>query len=211
VFLERRTVVDAATRTSVGRSRAAKMVAHLREQMAIDQPSGFTGPVEIDETYIGGRRKNQRLHIRERYLPKRGHGTQKLPIIGALDRGTGTVRVEVMARKLDRHIVLDFVRRTAVSGSRVFTDGFPYYRDLAGLGYRHERVDHSAGEYVRGIVHANGIEGFWGFMKRTMGTVGGMRRERLGYFAGEIAWRYNHRNHDQKTKERALLQLVLGG
>jgi hypothetical protein len=210
-FLVHRRIVETAARTRVGRSRAAAMVAHLRERMAADQPVGFAGPVEVDETYIGAQRKNQRLHIRRLYPPKRGHGTRKLPIVGAYDRATGTVRVEVMARKLDKGIVLDFVSRSVAAGARVFTDGFHYYRDLKALGYAHDWVDHNAKEYVRDGVHTNGIEGFWGVMKRTMGTIGGMRRGRLGHFAGEIAWRYNHRNCDQKTKERALLRLVLGG
>lgn len=178
----------------IGRSTVtAQRYCHaFRLAMTADVPPPFAGPVEVDETYIGGQRKNQRLHIRRRYPPKRGHGTRKTPIIGARDRATGRVRVEVMARKLDKSLVLDFVSRAAKPGALVYTDGFPYYRDLAGLGYRHEWIDHNAGEYVRGDVHTNGIEGFWGFMKRRMGTTGGMRRDRLGLFAAEHAWRYNH-------------------
>ena len=173
----------------------------------------FMGPVEVDETYIGAQRKNQRLHIRKRYPPKRGHGTQKLPIIGAHDRATGTVRVEVMAKKLDKGIVLNFVERSAVPGTKVYTDGFPYYRDLTGLGFQHEWVDHNLEEYVRGDVHTNGIEGFWGVMKRRMGCIGGMRRDRLGLFAKELAWRYNHRHlsDDEKTDLLVGLVLKLGG
>lgn len=193
-----------------GSTVTAQRLCHtFRIAMAADMPTAFAGPTEVDETYIGGQRKNQRLHIRRRYPPKRGHGTQKTPIIGALDRATGMVRVEVMARKLDKSIVLDFVSRTAVKGSLVYTDGFPYYRDLAGLGYRHEWVDHNAGEYVRGDVHTNGIEGFWGYMKRRMGTTGGMRRDRLGLFASEHAWRYNHRHLTDKEAADVLVDLAV--
>lgn len=187
----------------------AQKACHLfRLAIAAEDRVQFAGPVEVDETYIGAQRKNQRLHIRSLYPPKRGHGTRKLPIIGALDRATGTVRVEVMARKLDKALVLDFVARAARPGARVFTDGFHYYRDLTKLGFLHESVDHNAKEYVRGDIHTNGIEGFWGVMKRRMGTTGGMRRARLILFASEIAWRYNHRHLSDDEKADLLVGLV---
>lgn len=187
---------------------AQKLCHRFRLAISAEPMPPFAGPVEADETYIGGQRKNQRLHIRRRYPPKRGHGTQKTPIIGAFDRATGTVRVEMMERKLDKRLALDFVRRAAVPGSRVFTDGFPYYRGLAALGFLHEWIDHNAGEYVRGDVHTNGIEGFWGVMKRSMGTIGGMRRDRLILFAKEIAWRYNHRRLTDNEKADLLVGLL---
>ena len=187
---------------------AQRLCHRFRLAIAAEGREPFAGPVEVDETYIGAQRKNQRLHIRKLYPPKRGHGTNKLPIIGAHDRATGTVRVEVMARKLDKGIVLAFVSKSAVPGARVFTDGFPYYRDLAGLGYLHEWVDHNAREYARGDVHTNGVEGFWGFMKRRMGNIGGMRRDRLGLFAAELAWRYNKRLLTDDQKADLLVGLV---
>ncbi len=185
----------------------------FRLAVAAELPPAFAGPVEVDETYIGAQRKNQRLHIRKLYPPKRGHGTQKLPIIGAFDRATGTVRIEVMRRKLDKVQVLDFVARSSHPGSRVFTDGFSYYRDLKHLGFRHEWIDHNAGEYVCGDVHTDGIEGFRGCMKRRMGVTGGMRRDRLALFAMEHAWRYNVRRLSDTQKADLLVGLMtkIGG
>lgn len=202
------TVRRVASESGIAKTTAQKLCHAIRLAIASVPMPEFAGPVEADETYIGGQRKNQRLHIRKLYPPKRGHGTQKTPIIGAFDRATGTVKVELMARKLDKRIVLDFVRRAAVPGARVFTDGFPYYRDLAPLGFRHEWVDHNAGEYTRGDVHTNGIEGFWGVMKRKMGTIGGMRRDRLILFAKEIAWRYNNRRKTDNEKADLLVGLL---
>lgn len=212
-FVALGTVRRVAASTGMSAATAQKVCHRFRLAIADEAREPFTGPVEVDETYIGAQRKNRRLHIRKLYPPKRGHGTQKLPIIGALDRATGTVRVEVMARKLDKSIVLEFVSRAVVPGAQVFTDGFPYYRDLKALGYRHEWVDHNAREYVRGDVHTNGLEGFWGFMKRRMGTTGGMRRDRLCLFATELAWRYNHRrlSDDEKSGILAALTIQFGG
>jgi len=209
-FVMFRTVRRVMSASGLSIVTAQALCHRFRLAVAAEPRSIFAGPVEVDETYIGAQRKNQRLHIRKRYPPKRGHGTHKLPIIGALDRATGTVRVEVMARKLDKALVLDFVRRSASPGACVFTDGFHYYRSLAALGYRHESVDHNAGEYVRGVVHTNGIEGFWGFMKRHMGSIGGMRRDRLGLFATELAWRYNYRSLSDDEKADLLVGLVIG-
>lgn len=208
-FVVHRTVRRIMPVTRLSIVTAQKICHAFRLAIATDSPPAFAGPVEVDETYIGAQRKNQRLHIRKLYPPKRGHGTQKLPIIGALDRATGTVRVEVMARKLDKVLVLAFVSRSARPGVRVFTDGFHYYRDLAKLGYLHESVDHNAREYVRGDVHTNAIEGFWGFMKRRMGNIGGMRRDRLGLFAVELAWRYNHRRQSDQEKADRLVDLIM--
>lgn len=212
-FVVHRTVRRVMPAAGLSVVTAQKICHAFRLAIAAEPREAFAGPVEVDETYIGAQRKNQRLHIRKLYPPKRGHGTQKQPIIGALDRATGTVRVEAMARKLDKRIVLDFVSRSARPGSRVMTDGFPYHRDLTGLGYAHEWVDHNAREYVRGDVHTNGIEGFWGFMKRRMGNTGGMRRSRLGLFAAELAWRYNHRrlSDDEKADRLVGLATKFGG
>ena len=72
-----------------------------------------------------------------------------------------------------------------------------------------EFVDHDGGELVRGEIHTNNIEGFWGILKRKLGCIGGMRRERLYLFVGEIAWKYNHRFMTITEREQALLKLVL--
>lgn len=209
VFVIHRTVRRMMAHRHVSIATAQRLCHLFRLAIENEKRALFAGPVEVDETYIGAQRKNQRLHIRKLYPPKRGHGTQKLPIIGALDRSTGTVRVEVMARKLDKRIVLGFVRRSAMLGTKVYTDGFPYYRDLTKIGFHHAWVDHNAKEYVRGDVHTNGIEGFWGFMKRRMGNIGGMRRDRLGLFALELAWRYNNRTLSDMEKADRLVDLVV--
>jgi len=207
-FVVHRTVRRVMSASGLSVVTAQKLCHRFRLALAAEEREPLAGPAEVDETYIGAQRKNQRLHIRRLYPPKRGHGTSKLPVIGVHDRATGTVRVEVMARKLDKRIVLAFVSGSVVPGARVFTDGFPYYRDLAGLGFRHEWVDHNAREYVRGDVHTNGIEGFWGFMKRRMGNIGGMRRDRLGLFATELAWRYNNRLSSDDEKADLLVGLA---
>ena len=184
------------------------MLMELRVRMADVIPDPFHGPVEMDETYIGGQRKNKKLHIR-RIKTKKGHGTDKLPIVGILDRKTGVVFVVVEPRKLDITFVLHTIKKRVVLGSRIYTDGFKMYRSLPQHGYVHEYVDHAGEEYVRGEVHTNNIEGFWGILKRKMGCIGGMQRKYLHLFVGEIVWKFNHRSQSLKDREHALMELIL--
>jgi len=175
--------------------------------MTADAPHLFSGPVEMDETYIGGQRKNKKLHIR-RIKGKRGHGTDKLPIMGVFDRDSGHVYVEVLSRKLDIYRIITIMHERVHSGATVYTDGFKMYRMLPKKGFQHEWVDHDGGELVRGIIHTNNIEGFWGILKRKLGCIGGMQRAHLYLFVGEITWKFNHRKLTLKEQENKLLQLV---
>jgi transposase-like protein len=167
-----------------------------------------SGIIEMDETYIGGQRKNKRLHIR-RIKAKKGHGTDKLPIVGLFSRDTGKVRVAVEPKKLDIRFVRQMIRESALRGSSVYTDGFKMYRSIPQDGFVHQYVDHDGGEYVRDDIHTNNIEGFWGILKRKMSCIGGMRRVYLQLFVGEIVWRFNHRKEPLEEQERVLLELIL--
>lgn len=163
----------------------------------------------MDETYIGGQRKNKRLHIR-RIKAKRGHGTDKLPIVGMYSRDSGKVIVQVMPRKLDITCLTAIVTQHVRPGTTIYTDGFKMYRGmLPKHGYHHAWVDHAGGEYVRGKVHTNSIEGFWGILKRKLGCIGGMRTDKLYLFVAEIVWKHNHRKENMQTQEQALYALVL--
>ena len=207
-FLRERTVKRIAVEAEISIKTAQRMAHHLRELMAATIPAPFVGIVEMDETYIGGQRKNKRLHIR-RIKGKKGHGTDKLPIVGLFHRESGQVFVDVEPRKLDVAYVFATIQKRVVPGSRIYTDGFKMYRGIPTLGYVHEFVDHAGDEYVRGDIHTNNIEGFWGIMKRKMGCIGGMRRERLHLFVGEIVWKFNRRRQPIKDQEQTLMELVL--
>jgi len=60
----------------------------------------------------------------------------------------------------------------------------------------------------RGEVHSNGMEGFWGYLKRGLKTTGGIRRDRLGLFVSEEVWRYNRRKDSEKEKIERLLDFL---
>lgn len=208
VFLRERSIRRVTEETGRSHCLVERMLMELRTRMADAVPDPFRGPVEMDETYIGGQRKNKKLHIR-RIEGKKGHGTEKLPIVGLFDRETGTVFAVVEPKKLDIAFIVRTVRERVFPGSAIFSDGFKMYRCLPRHGYDHEYVDHDGGEYVRDDIHTNNIEGFWGILKRRMGCIGGMRRKYLHLFVGEIAWKFNHRHQSLRDQERALIGLVL--
>jgi len=208
-FLRERTIRRVTEETNRSHCLVERMVMHLRVRMASDVRGRCAGPVEMDETYIGGQRKNKRLHIR-RIGAKKGHGTDKLPIVGVYDRPTGTVLVFVEPRKLDIAFIIRTLKTHTVAGAKVYTDGFKMYRSLSTHGFFHAYIDHDGGEYVRGDVHTNNIEGFWGIMKRKLGCIGGMQRKYLHLFVAEIVWKFNHRHLSLKDQERMLAVLILG-
>ena len=208
-FLRERTIRRIGEETSIPHSRVEHMVMHLRRLMLIDTPRELPDPVEMDETYVVGQRKNKRLHIR-RIQGKRGHGTDKLPIVGLFSRTSGMAYVEVLPRKLDVGKIFEIIERFVPPGGRMYTDGFKMYRGLARHGYVHEYVDHDGGELVRDEVHTNNIEGFWGILKRKLSCIGGMRRENLHLFVAEIVWKFNHRRCSLAEQEQLLLTLVSG-
>jgi len=207
-FIRERSLLRVAAEASVSPKTAQRMTHLFRECMTRESWEPCSGIFEMDETYIGGQRKNKRLHIR-RIKTRRGHGTDKLPIVGLFSRSTGKVLVAVEPKKLDIHFIRSMIRESVVRGSSIYTDGFKMYRSIPEDGYVHRFVDHEGGEYVRDDVHTNNIEGFWGILKRKMSCIGGMRRKYLSLFVGEIVWRFNHRTQPLKEQERALSELIL--
>lgn len=93
-------------------------------------------------------------------------------------------------------------------GGAIYTDGHKGYRRLPKYGYIHEWVDHEAGEYVRGEVHTQTIDGYWGMLKNHLAATGGIRKERLVYFIGEHQWRYNFRHLTRREQVEKIYHLL---
>jgi transposase-like protein len=66
---------------------------------------------------------------------------------------------------------------------------------------------HHAGEHSDGKgSHINGLERYWGHLKRRLAAKGGIRKERLPFYLTEYIWRYNHRNNDIKTQKKLIIK-----
>jgi len=145
----------------------------------------LTGEVEVDETYIGGKRSG-----------KRGRGAEgKTKVVGAVQR-KGSVTTAIVP-DVKRSTLTPFIEKNVSRKSILYTDEFQSYDHLTKLGYNHFRIQHGIGQYVRGSIHTNNIEGFWSLMKRGIsGVYHAVSPKYLQYYIDEYAFRYNHRRDE---------------
>ncbi len=119
----------------------------IRNAMTESRPRPLSGIVEVDETWIGGKKKDV------------GHGYKgnKVAVVGAIERG-GDVRMKVVSAR-DRKTLHEFIDRvTADDTEAIYTDEWPAYNGCGDENTRHESVNHSAEEWVSGDVHTNNVE-----------------------------------------------------
>jgi transposase-like protein len=151
-----------------------------------------SAPIEVDETFIGGKARNMHRSKRERLSRNGGlqGGSGKAVVMGMLVRG-GQVRTAVIPGR-KHNITEKIVREMVEPGTEVHTDEFQGYYNLKD-GYVHKVINHLEG-YVKENVHTNGIENFWSLLKRGLnGTYVAVEPFHLFRYVDEQAFRYNNR------------------
>lgn len=192
--------------TGIHRQRILRALNIVRKAMSKDIPDVFSGTIEIDETYIGGQWKNKRKK-HKKIKAKRGRGTLKTPVFGILCRG-GKIWAQIVP-DVEARTLMPLISKRVKRGSVICSDTWKSYTGIAARGYVHRLVDHGKGEYAdKQGNHINGLEGFWGYLKRRLASKGGIRKERLPLYLAEYVWRYNHRSLTIKQQADNLLNLL---
>lgn len=182
---------------SVTYKTAWRMGHEIRKYMAkVDGDPPLTGHVEVDETYVGGKRPG-----------KRGRGAAgKSVVFGILER-EGELYTKVVS-DASRASLVPEIALNVPQGTRISSDEHGAYRILRKLGYDHQAVNHSADEWARGDVHVNTLESFWSILKRSIkGTHVHVSAKHLSKYLGEFEFRYNLRKRPDLMLGRLLASL----
>ena len=167
------------------------MMQRIREAWGGEGEGPFGGPVEIDETYFGGKRKNMPKSKRKELAGTGRGAVGKTAVVGAKDRDTNKVAAQVV-EATDSATLHDFVADNAKPGAVVYTDDAAAYE---GIPNPHGTVKHSVNEYVNGMAHTNGIESFWSMLKRAhKGTFHKISPKHLQRYVSEFAGKHNVRD-----------------
>lgn len=164
----------------------------------IENDGQLLGKVEVDETYIGGKREG-----------KRGRGAEgKTIVMGMIERG-GRARAKVVP-DVKARTLLPQIQANILRDTMVYTDDLLSYGGVSRMGYTHKTVPHSHGQYVVAKdIHTNHVEGFWSQLKRSIdGTYHHVTAKHLQGYVNEYAFRYSHRKDEQPMFWTMLAQVI---
>jgi len=192
------------------------MLSRIRLAMQTRTFEKFSGTVEADESYIGGKRGNMHKSKQKRVAPTTGSSHMEA-VLGMLERKRGDKHSTVRLAHVDntRKQSLDKeIRENVEVGSTLYTDAHPTYRRLKiahwGEDYTHAAVDHAI-KYVDGQVHTNGLENFWSLLKRTIkGTYVSVDPIHLFRYLDEQARRFNERKANDRERFISVLKDIVG-
>jgi transposase-like protein len=162
------------------------MMHRLRYAMSIDpMASKLRGVIEMDETYLGGKRKGKN--------GRAPSDTRKAMVVALVERG-GRARAFPMPMVTSADVRKMITKHVDPLQSELMTDEAGIYGGDKLGRIPHFTVTHQDGEYVRGRVHTNTIDGFWSLFKRgIVGTFHHIGTEHLEKYADEFAFRYSFR------------------
>ena len=181
------------------------MLHRIRFAMNEEPTEQLSGDVEVDEVFIGGRTK-----FPNNVRPKRGFRKEKAIVVGLKQRG-GNVRPRVVAN-VTGETLKQVIRDNVAPSARIMTDNASGYRGIgAEFAGGHDSVNHSMFEYVRGDIHTNSIEGFFGMLRRGLdGIYHSVSKKHLHRYLAEFEFRHNHRELKDGDRTVAAIRAANG-
>jgi transposase-like protein len=177
----------------------------IRFALELGPSHKFSGQIEADETFIGGKARNMHEAKRAQTVTGAG-GKDKTAVMGILERG-GKARTKVVDNTKKKTLQSE-LRQHVLAGSAIFTDALESYDGLDE--FQHEVVDQEV-EYVRGEVHTNGMENFWSLVKRGLkGTYISVEPFHLFRYLDEQVFRYNNRKTNDGDRFNIVVREILG-
>lgn len=191
-FVAGTTARTTAELVGVNKSTAAYYFHRLREiiilEISVDEKEIFSGEIELDESYFGGRRKG-----------KRGRGAgAKTPVFGLLKRN-GKVYTKIIS-DASSATLMPIIEEKITPDSVVYTDHWRGYNALDVSEFKHYRINHSK-KFAHGTNHINGIENFWNQAKRHMRKYNGVPKQHFELFLKECEWRFNNPSPKVQLKQ----------
>ena len=181
------------------------LMQRIREGFMEGNGEPFPGPVEADETFIGGKFKN--MHADKRREARQKPDMGKTIVAGVKDRPSKRVSARVV-ESTEAATLHPFVTARTTEDATVYTDEGKGY---SGLPRERETVKHSAGEYVKGDAHTNGIESFWSMFDRGIhGTFHHLSPKHLPRYINEFTGRHNIRDMDTLDQMAFLARGIVG-
>jgi transposase-like protein len=171
----------------------------IRAAMAELDAAQLTGTVEVDETYVGGRRRGVGS----------GNRIHKSMVIAAIQRG-GAVRIRTAGKmKRNKEVLHGFINQhVSDECANLYTDEARGYLGIGDENTTHETVNHSIDEYVRGDVHTNTVESVFSLFKRSLvGSFHQVSGKHLDRYLDEFSFRYNNRKNRYLFRD-VLLRLM---
>lgn len=197
---------ELARAIGVSQKTAWFMDHRVREALGVEPRDKLKGPVESDETFVGGEAKN--MHAAKREKKIRGRGAVGKAIVNGMMQRGGEVRANVVG-SVDANTLLPAIRRNVEYGQQVYTDEAAAYSELC-LTHLHAAIDH-ARQYVDGQVHTNGVENFWALLKRALGgTYVAVAPYHLQRYVAEQVYRFNKRLGSDATRFYEAMCRVIG-
>ena len=176
---------------NVTQPTAYRMGMQIRKAM-VDDSVFLNGIVEADETFVGGKPRGHRKDDDDD-KPKRGRGTKKQPVIGALARG-GKVVAKPSDKVTGKTLKAFLGSVVDADDSVLITDEYSGYRRM-NEWVPHFTINHAVA-YAQGLIHTNTIEGFWSLVKRAIfGQHHHYSKAHTAAYIVEACYKYNNRHN----------------